>query len=573
MSTVMPMGRYLLATMCAATVIADASTSRAAAFMGYDGTNSPPPADILAKPDRYYSWDVGHNYTWKMDSDFVAYFPTSALQKQVQLAFDEWEEAMTSAVKRANPNYSWRRYNGFQPVHDLRTVINHEIGHVLGSQHTDASWFNSNFQSNFRFVNSQWVAAPPIGGELMNEGNDGNTLPNAKPDPGLLPGEVHRLVSRDEMDFLDYAYGGPITFTQVGAHDEADIVLTMHNINGPQGNNLGSAGVGGWEPRDENDDDAGRRITRGVLSINANPTTPIGISSRPSKWEFANNTGKDIIELALQTRGTDNRAASAINSAGPNRFTKLGADNVIIVPHLEDVIRRFSQPVGGVVPDGATVRVGFTLDTWDWTLVDVDARDSDGDVIWDVEVVTVFDWTNNGDPDPYIPFETDFDFITPDPRGLPSRTHELIARGFHVVNNATTTTVLSKLALAVVPEGLDPTAENLGADTMALLAASGALIDVPIAPITLAPEEDYVFVLDGERSDLPAELLTTGRFSLLDMPALAGEQLFIYVGSGSAADPDRVSNFSFLNNPPHVPEPLALALLGLGGLVGLQRRR
>ena len=548
-----------------------ASAAWSASFIGYGEGGAP--TNIIATPDRIYSWNI-EEVTWKMDSDFRLYFHTEELRDQVRLAFDEWEEAMTSVIKRANPNYTWRRYNGQKDTHDLRTVINHELGHVLGSQHPDASWFNSGYMRNYRpDGNGGWIAAAPIGGELMNEGNEAGKLPNSKPDRGLEAGEYHRLLSQDELAFLDHAYNGPLTFKEVGVNDQADIVLTMHNIGGVQGNNLGHAGIEGdenvgWVWRDQNDDDAGRRIIQGSLSLNANPTTLMGIMTRPSKWEFTNDTGKSVKELALRTRGTDNPAAFDINSAGPNRFQNITTENTIFVPNLEDKTRRFLNPVGGSIPNGGIVSVGLTLDVWDWQLVDAEVKAVDNS-IFDAEMVVVFDWQNNGQPIPPIPDQSPPpDIITADPDGLGSKTYEIIADGFRIVNNSVTTTVISELAIAPVPN-IDPTLDNLSTDTMDQLDRDGELIHFSIAPITLAPDEEYFFVLEGTTADLPPDMLLEGNFQLLDRPDLAGQQLFVHTGTGNASDPDRISNFTFLNTPAHtmIPEPTSAALLVLGALV------
>ena len=243
------------------------------------------------------------------------------------------------------------------------------------------------------------------------------------------------------------------------------------------------------------------------------------------------------------------------------------------MPQLEDKRFRFENPVGGSVPNGATVSVGLSLDTWDWKLVDVDAKATDNSV-FDFEVVVAFDWANNGGPLPPIPGDAppDLDIIAPSPDGLGSRKYDLLAKGFQIVNNAIGPTVISGLAIAPTPD-LKPTLDNLGSDMMDDLSRSGLLINIPIAPITLGPDEVFVFVLDGTTADLPADLLASGNFMLLSRPDLADEQLFVYTGTGTAAAPARVGNFTFVNTGLLVPTPAAPMLAALAGLLTLTRRR
>ena len=200
-----------------------ANEARAVALSSFSGAGEP--TDLINNPLDFYAFD-GDVITWKMDSTFRSFFPSNALRDQVRLAFDEWSTASSDPLRR-NPNtlYSWVRTDTSRPVWDLRSVVTHELGHALGSQHTDASWFNANRQKNFQPDGSGgWIAAPPIGGEIMNEGN-GPGLPGSKPTAGMGPGGVWRILSKDEIAMLDHVYDRHLTFQEVGQNDPAQIIL------------------------------------------------------------------------------------------------------------------------------------------------------------------------------------------------------------------------------------------------------------------------------------------------------------------------------------------------------------
>ena len=193
---------------------------------------------------------------------------------------------------------------------------------------------------------------------------------------------------------------------------------------------------------------------------------------------------------------------------------------------------------------------------------------------FDVQLVTIFDWTNDGEPLPQIPGDqtNPFDFIGADPDGLPSTEFEILAEGFRVLNANLTSTIVSSLAFAPVPD-MDPTLEMLSGETRDLLQTAGDLITVSFSPITLAAGEEFIFVVDGTVDDLPTDLAASGRFELLNRPDLAGVQFFVHAESGPAADPAHIGNFTFINTGLFIPEPASWVLFLSGLLTLLLPRR
>lgn len=497
------------------------------------------PTDLINQPNDIYSWG-GNVITWKMTQEFLDAFPLAKQQEQVRLAFREWDTATISQFRRDSPRYAWRRFNGQKGVGDLRTIMSHEIGHTLGSQHPDASWFNNNFMRNFLPDGiGGWIASAPLGGELMNEGNAEGFLPALKPPKGINGGEYNRIVSKDELALLDHAYNRHLTFQEVFGNAEADIRLITHNEDGPANANYGQACPSQTQ---------GSQILEAEITINATPSTTIGFIARPATWEYTNETGSDVDALLIRTRGTDNTNPTSSSSTGPHHFAGLSASLHASQFEFEDITFGFTNPVGGSIPNGETVKVGLRLDVWDWTVVSAVARTTDLD-FFPACLVAVFDWItlDPGNPGGLVARDDGMggeNAIIEDDFAEPG---VVLTRGFRIRNGDATVT-LNEIDFAAVG-GLNLRLETMTSRMANALRASGRLETVPLpAPITLERDEEFVVILEGSRDDLPRELLESGNFVILDRPGLMDEELFIV--ARSSCDGGKSSTLSLLNTGP-----------------------
>lgn len=560
---------WLIALVVSVAALAPSASRPAWAVAPWGNGLTPAVTDLVNDPLRFYSFDPGV-VTWKMTQEFRDVFSSPAAQEQVRLAFGEWEKAFTSNLRRMSLQYSWSRYNGPQEFYDLQSVMIHEIGHALGSQHPDAAWFNGTpqYMLNFRpDVLADWVPSPPLGGEIMNEGNAVKEL-NGPGSKGLLDGEYWRTVSTDEVDFLDHVYSnGLLQFQEVGPNDEAMLsIRTFGTPGGPSSGTLGIAGPDNSETRAN----GGARIIDASIEISA--SAPIGIIAKSQTWEVLNHSGKDIDMIRIQTRGTSSPWPLKATSGGQHRFTEYEPDQPSFeyAFDFEDRVHTYRAPETGSVPNNGSVQFGIQLDVWDWSLVWSRARSTDGDA-FDIDLAPpgIKGWFNYHGGAVVEPPNPGDGILT----GLSgARVVDVPAVGFVVsgVENARTT--ITHVAVGAVDDPfLGP--DDLGTDLLDALRDAGELYEFDVDDISLGADDDFVFVLRGAQQDLPTVLQASNRYLLLDLPEIADRPFVAYVRTETADF--TIGAYAMLNSGLiRVPEPsLAVLLAHLVGMASLATSR
>ena len=520
------------------------------------------PADLLSDENNFHSFDAGE-ITWKMSNDFLNTYNDPVLQDQVRLAFSEWQSASAAPSRRSpHTRYSWTRNNGEQSFYDLKSIIVHEVGHAIGMQHPDASWSNlptSNWNRNYRYNdNGELIAEAPTGNEVMKQ--------------YIANGEYERTVSRDEIYALDYAYGAPLTFVEVGPNDDAMIVV--ETFMGGGGSNLGSTSFSETEARNPNDESAGRRIVRSNVGISTFANEPIGVMTRASNWNFVNNTGEPIETIVVRTQGTSTRTPLDVYS---NRFTEYEQSQADFALNFENRGHHFLEPTGGAIGLGGETQFGLELDVWDWVVERALAHTSDGELIG-LSVVSLLGWSGGyeggGGGGEAPDGGGHFHGLTGVSAGTPQ------AHGFRIVAGDLSA-IVTELAFASVA-GRNFGLEDLTPETLAQLDTENVLVSLPIVgQFTLAPYQELVVVTDGTEDDLPAELLDSGNYVMLNderwLDALAAGEVLLYGRTFGGAG--QIEAFSLINTAPiagrAVPEPttgLLLMLTAVATLIGLRRR-
>lgn len=338
------------------------------AFITGTDTISPPFADMVNAPHEAWVWEPGAGpeveIRWAFSPAFDRVYSSDRLKSQVRFAIQTWEEAAT--IPYGAQSYYRRDNVGWLEFGDLRSIMLHELGHVLGFHHVEAQ------------LEGRFYSWDPVPGFLEGSANTSMVMAAS----GVHSGSYNHVLSHDELLGMGLLYTSGITtdaprtlrFQEVPFGDLANLVVTVDRLGGRTGRFAWARAAGFVRPRLE----SGRRtnrITGGLVRVNEEPSKPIGMRTRFDSWSYTPTTpGTRVIRIDIRTRGTNNPEPIAVR-AGPFAWVttvRYGPD------FKDDLLHTWALPSGDTSRD---VDFGLELDVYDWIVVEGHAVivDADGE--------------------------------------------------------------------------------------------------------------------------------------------------------------------------------------------------
>jgi hypothetical protein len=428
---------------------------------------------------------------------------------------------------------------------------------------------------------------------------------------GRLLGEIYNALSWDEIDGIYemyFTYGGVASTAGVAvsfrpaSQGETPMLLfsasSMNPVTGqpfnstppenscgtllPQGipENVVAVGL----PYGRASGNGGVTIHHAIITFNSNPTTPLGSESTGYNFDFtADQTIQSIIQVNLLVPGTQNTdlVGGTFNNNVVLNVPDLNQDPDYVfgmfqpiypVPSVDlpnntaesygpwdNMVIEWSQS-NDSIPNETYVHVGATPDVWDWvTYVSYTGATASGQAPngqfsqnFPITPMPVHVWSSPQFSETGTPAGANASGPNQAICGACMTTAALVTNfavsGLEIIGPPNCAAV-SNLQIADVT-GMGLTISNLNAGLVAQLQASNLMITVTNFGAYLCDGEQYVVVLQGDPAYLPAETLSNGNYTVLDMPYLLQRELFAVVTSTDGHT--LVNNYTLLNMPPMV---------------------
>jgi len=515
-----------------------AMPSAALGFGTFTGVDPSGFSDLATNANDFASWDQVA-LTYRFDASFDTNWPNALVKNQVRLAFSQWDTANATADGAV---YSYGRANGWQAFGDIRSIVVHELGHVIGMHHPDQA----------HAANRNWQQA---GGGVVAVADQNNEVMRS----WINPGDYNHVLSHDELDAFNYMYGHDLNFTEAPG-GVANIVISAYNPGDP--NNWASGG-GNIQYRTPGNHAAGMRFVDGFVNLNLASGQPLGLRTLGINWDFQNAGGKPCRSFVVETNGTNNPTPIFhYDNNGVYEFNTFST-GAVDADHKDNLRHRWSNSAGGDIPAAEIIHVGLEQDVWDWSVVSASVNHPDG-TSSAAPLLSFHEWSNT--------IVTGTPAAPPDLSGTLDMRGEIkvLARGFSIIAPEGGGLV-SHLGLACV-DGLGLGLDDLNRETLGMLRERQMLEEIlDFGERTLEPGEEFVVVLEGGPQDLPPELLESENFMFLDRPMYLDQELFIFARSQN--QDLVVGTYGLLGTGVITPEPASLTLLGLGLAALVARRR
>lgn len=284
-------------------------------------------ADFINTPERYRRLPSGQ-VTFRLTQNFIDRYPDPFSQYLVadsaRLLTDFMSTHKYSWINDIQSREHYLKLDYNHTYYGLKGILLHEFSHVMGMQHNDGCYYNTNQETGEPWLSNY---------HLIGGGNVGVIEPNGLEILNGTPVADFITPGNDVFDFFTYAYPfQSVHFTHTSSNNQ---VVRVDSTNAdPLG---GQVNISGTERINPDDSDQGWHITDANLWVGYDNF----ILYNYNTWYIENTSGHDIHQVTLRVNGTSTR--KPIFEDSPDAFTHLGIGTT---SSPEQLIYGWSTPSG-----------------------------------------------------------------------------------------------------------------------------------------------------------------------------------------------------------------------------------